>query len=321
MKKIKNKKTLIFFIIICTLTIIVGWGIKEKLENFFYAWLIARKPFILVEIFPDSSEINERFALNSQLQSKAALSVLVDLEGRERFFFKRQENEKFPIASLTKLMTALIVLDNYKLSDKIKITEAVVKQEGEAGQLKPDEILSVKDLLYITLIESSNDAAYALTLPMGEEKFVDLMNLKAQNLGLNNTYFTNSTGLDSSDSLGPSNYSTAKELVKLTKYLIFNKPEMFEILSKKEYNLYLENNVFHHRLVNTNKLLEESAPPVGGWQTKIMGGKTGYTEKAEDCLVLVLKCKDNYLVNVILGAQNKFEEMKKILNYVENKCN
>jgi D-alanyl-D-alanine carboxypeptidase len=162
------------------------------------------------------------------------------------------------------------------------------------------------------LIESSNDAAYSLATPcfetqkMSEKSFVNLMNLYASyTLELNpeNTHFINSTGLDPEEPIEETNYSNVKDLAKLVQYLLKNKPEIIDIISQKE------NMSFHYILESTNELF--------GKVDGIIGGKTGYTDKAGGCLILVLKgpIKNSCFINIILGSNDRFGEMEKMINW------
>ncbi len=218
--------------------------------------------------------------------------------------FSKEAQKKLPIASLTKLMTALVVLENYELNSKIVISKNAMAQEGEQGRLTLNESLSVKDLLYISLIESSNRATYALSEVMGLPEFLSAMNKKSLDLGMINTHFTDSTGL------GGQSYSTAEDLAKLSEYLFLHYPLFNEIISLKEYNLYV-NGVLHHRLVNTNKLLGTAG---------IIGGKTGWTNEARGCFMVIQKTgpNGNYFVHIVLGAEDRFLEMQKLINLVQN---
>ena len=297
-----------FFFTAFILSLPFWWGInafQQNLESAFYAQI--SQPFQqIVEVkIPEKSQ-----KPNLDLQVKAAISVLVDSQSGEgkKVLFKKNSNEKLAIASLTKLMTANIVLENYDLSREIKISEEAVLQEGEAGKLTAGKIFSVEYLLYPLLMESSNDAAYALANDcngMTEEKFVELMNLKAGDLGLENTYFVNSTGLDPKEANHSTNYSTAEDLVKLTKYLL-KKPLIWEILATPKFSLY------GPELINTNGLL--------GKIPNIVGGKTGFTDQAGGCMLLVSKNKgESFLINVILGAPSssaRIEEMEKLINWL-----
>jgi len=283
---------------------------QENLENYFYAQI--SQPFeeiVFVKISPKPQKPE------LDLQVKAAISVKLDEIGAEKIIFNENINQPFPIASLTKLMTAFVVLENYDLSKEIKITKESVSQEGDFGKLAIGRIYPVEYLLYPLLIESSNDAAFALANDyegMNQDKFVELMNLASQKMNLENTRFFNSTGLEPEEDKFTTqfNYSTANDLVKLTKELL-KKPLIWKILSTPIYNLY------GPELKNTNELLfNESSDR----QTEIIGGKTGYTEKAGGCLLLVLEDrKGSKFINVILGAQSveaRITEMQKLINWL-----
>jgi len=239
-----------------------------------------------------------------EISSEAAICVENNESGQEKILFKKNNDQKLSIASLTKLMTALVVLENYDLSQNVKISQEAVDREGEQGSLKPNETFSVETLLYIMLIESSNDAAYALAEVMGFDKFVETMNLKAKDLGLNNTFFVGPSGLDSK------NYSTIDDLVKLTEYLLKNHFLVWEILSIEKATILNSDGVLHHEAVNTNELL--------GKIPAIISGKTGYTKIANGCFILVLESpkKGSQLIYIILGSKNRFEEMKKLIDWV-----
>jgi D-alanyl-D-alanine carboxypeptidase len=320
-------KNIKIFLPCLILSVFFWWGInilEKGLEDFFYTRELEKNPLILTAqissfIFPDIQKpiINQEIP-DLKISAKSAISVFVDSQGKDLILFQKNESEKLPIASLTKLMTALVVLDIHQLSDEVKISKEAVEQEGEEIELKVGEILSVRELLEIMLIASSNDAAYALATPnvererMGEESFVDLMNLEAYyNIGLKpeNTHFINPTGLDPKDPFQDTNYSTVKDLVELVKYLIKYQPEILGILSQKESGTF--NNTSSFLLENTNKLLGE----IEG----IVGGKTGYTKRAGGCLVLILEGprKNSYFINVILSSEDRFEEMKQLINWTK----
>jgi len=283
---------------------------QENLENYFYAQI--SQPFeeiVFVKISPKPQKPE------LDLQVKAAISVKLDEIGAEKIIFNENINQPFPIASLTKLMTAFVVLENYDLSKEIKITKESVSQEGDFGKLAIGRIYPVEYLLYPLLMESSNDAAFALANDyegMNQDKFVELMNLASQKMNLENTRFFNPTGLEPEEDKITTqlNYSTANDLVKLTKELL-KKPLIWEILSTPIYNFY------GPELKNTNEFLFDESPDQ---RTKIIGGKTGYTEKAGGCLLLVLEDKKgSKFINVILGAQSveaRITEMQKLINWL-----
>ena len=243
-----------------------------------------------------------------EIEARGAISVLIRDNQPPQILFEKNIDEKLPIASLVKLMTAYVVLEYYDLLYEIEISEQAILQPETTGNLKKGQKLSIKDLLFPLLIESSNDAAFALAETIGQEKFVYLMNNEANRLGLKNTFFINSSGLDPLNPNKPINYSTIQDLVKFTKYLLDkdNNNLLWNILSTKEIELYGQ------RLVNTNQLLGEIP--------NIISGKTGLTVMAGGSLLLVLEAPDNngYLINIILGAptsESRFEEMRKLISY------
>lgn len=249
-----------------------------------------------------------RQKLETELKAESAISVFINPKGEEEILFERNISVRRPIASLTKLMTALVAEKEYEPEQIFVISQTAVNQEEDKGILKTGENLSLKELLHIMLIESSNDAAWAIG--EGKENFSEAMNLEAQGLGLENTYFINPTGLD-----GFENYSTAADLVKLAKYIVKQHPQIFEITAKQSYEVLNPDGSLHHFIgENTNKLLGE-APG-------IIGGKTGYTDEAGGCIILLLKNeKGGYFINVILGtasADERFQEMKKLIDFCKN---
>jgi len=324
MNFIKDKKLKIFLITFI-LSLPFWWGINiltNNLENFWYWQEIANNPQILAaQINQQTMETKarelkikktqtERLA-NLEIEANAVISVEIDRQGNEKILFEKNSQQPLPIASLTKLMTANIVVEYFDLNQPIKISPQAIQQPEDFGKLEPGQVLTVKNLLYVLLIESSNDAAFALTETMGREGFVGLMNSESKDLGLKNTYFGNPTGLNF-DNEDLNNYSSAKDLMKLTKYLLEKRPLLREIFGLREYDLYLANGRYHHKLLTTNELLKE--PSI--WQNRIIGGKTGETHRAGDCLLLVLDTPNGFLINVILGTEDRVKEMKKLLNAI-----
>ncbi|MBI3631761.1 MAG: D-alanyl-D-alanine carboxypeptidase [Candidatus Staskawiczbacteria bacterium] len=302
-------KNILLFTVFVFLTIIILMTIFNNLSGFLKNKFSFNKENILASVKESPVERNLAPYKNQQIEdlkidAESAISVETDLLMQKEVLFKKNETKILPIASLSKLMTALIVLENYNLQQQVAITDIDVSQEGEQGDLKVGQVLSVKNLLYIALIESSNDAAFALSSVIGQDRFVYLMNVKAENIGLLNTHFADSSGLN------PGSYSTAKNLVALTEYLLNKHSLVWQIIGLKEYDLYLDNGQFHHKLISTNKLLGE--------MPEIIGGKTGFTNNAKGTFLVIEKSptEGNYLINVILGSTDRLEEMKKIINWL-----
>lgn len=292
------------------------WGtnvLQRNLEGLLYA-----------QISQSFAETTEMEALEKsekpglEIRAKAALSVTFNESDRQKILFEKNINQPLPIASLTKLMTAVVVLENqdyYNLENTwVVISKTAAGQDNvpNYGNLDESQGESFKagQLLDLMLIYSSNDAAFALSQVMGTENFVEKMNRKAEELGLENTYFVNPTGLDPEDThyhLPTQNYfnhSTARDLFKLSQYILKNRPSVFEI-SLKEGPYPILNGL------SDLKFTEEQ---------KVLGGKTGYTDEAGGCALLVLKNKNgSAVINLILGAESsesRIQEMQKLINWL-----
>jgi D-alanyl-D-alanine carboxypeptidase len=321
-KKNKGLKLFLLGFLITSFFSISINGLGKNMKDYFFFREITRNPGIFMaqvnvnlesitkERQKEEAEIKLPEIPKLEIMAKSAISVLVNSDIKEeKTIFEKDSNMILPIASLTKLIVADVVLENYDLNRIIRISQNAVAQEGDMGYLKVGEEFTVENLLYIMLIESSNDAAYSLSEVLTPNVFVRLMNLEAQYLGMTNTYFEDPMGISAR------NQSNTKDLVILIKHLIEEQPLIWEILKKPEFVLKFPDGVLHHKLVNTNEILRE-----WGSNLEIVGGKTGYTYQANGCFALVLKVTDNgYLINVILGSDDRFGEMKKIIDfYTEN---
>ncbi len=227
---------------------------------------------------------------------------------RQRILWQKNGlRESRPIASLTKLMTALVTMENAKIEDVFKVSKKAVETPGERGNLIVGEEIPVKNLLYDLLVESSNDAAIALAENIStstSQNFVDLMNQKAKALGLANTIFTDPSGLD------PGNLSSAWDLNRLMqevlKYQILQ-----EIMQTKEIIVFSADKKFSHQLVNTDQLL--------GRFPEIIAGKTGYTEEAGNCMILAWRAPNNQgrIISIIMDSQDRTGESEMLLKWTK----
>lgn len=268
-----------------------------------------RAPVNIESHKPDFPHLKEEVG-DLELEAKAA--IVLDRE-TGKILYEKNINERLPIASLTKLMAALIVVENMNLTEVVVISKKAVETEGNRVDLWPQETISVKNLLYALLVSSSNDAAVALAehldLPRFNEieaglNFVNLMNERAKILGLKNTHFVNPAGFDE-----PGNFSTAYDLARFTSFLL-DRPLIFEILRIPRARVYSTDGRINHLLLNTNKLL--------GVLPDIIGGKTGFTEEAGQTLILVIKepIKNHLVISMVLGSNDKFEETKRLIEWV-----
>lgn len=261
----------------------------------------------IVSFIDKSDEIFKPFLLENSppsIEANIASSVLLNNDKKVILYEKNLE-EKTAIASLTKLMTAVVVIDNYPLNSKILVDEQMLNAWGTSGGLTLGEHVAIEDLLYIMLIESSNDAAECLASKLDRDNFMILMNEKAKKLKMRSTHFVNPSGLDEDN--GTYNTSSAKDLTILVSEIIDNYPIIANILSKKEYTVISEEGIRHH-LSTTNSLLKEI--PYETW------GKTGYTEIANGCLILMTKnALNDTIINIIINSNDRFGEMKNLANW------
>ncbi len=303
------------------------WWVMNTLagetENFLFWYHISRDPYVLsADLKQAAFEKEVKRAIRQSrpdikkinIDARAAISIVVE-GNRERVLFEKDSQTIYPIASLTKLVIPLVIFESeekYNLRDKIKISQKAVDQIGESKfkPLRRGEEFSVENLLYIALLESSNDASYALAEATGAEKFVALMNQKVKEIGLKNTFFANPTGLDPDDPRAPINYSTARDMAGLAKHILRERPGIFEITSLGSWEVVDDKGRVRYFIPeNTNKLIDEFP--------QIAGGKTGWTPSARGCLMVVLRGSDKkHYINVVLGSERRFEEMKEIIQAI-----
>ena len=216
--------------------------------------------------------------------------------------YEKDPNKALLPASTTKIVTSLVALDTYDLEQVLKVNKVGV--EGQKMGLVLGEEIKFIDLLNGLLIYSANDAAEVLAQnhPAGRDVFIGLMNKKVKDLGLNNTHFSNPTGLDNG-----AQYSTTRDLVVVSKEAMKN-PIFKEIVGTKEKIVKSVDNRFTHRLTNINKLLGE----VDG----VYGVKTGWTEVARENLVTYVERNNRKVMLVVLGSSDRFGETKELIEWI-----
>ncbi len=211
-----------------------------------------------------------------------------------RVLYSKNINSKKPMASTTKIMTALLALENGNIKDKVKVSPDAVGVEGSSIYLQYDEVISLEDLVYGLMLRSGNDSASAIAYHVAgsEEKFASLMTKKAKDIGANNTNFTNPHGLHNTD-----HYTTAYDLALITREALLN-DKFKEIVKTKKWvsNRTTLNKVFY----NKNKTLFQF--PGGD------GVKTGYTTVAGRCLVTSATRDDMQIIAVVLNDYNWFDD-------------
>ena len=228
-------------------------------------------------------------------------AVLIEAQSKDVIIGKN-ENTTLPMASTTKIMTALVVLDSIDTSTVVKIEPCMTNIEGSSIYLHEGEELTVSELLYALMLESANDAAVALayTVSGGIEAFADLMNEKASSLGLENTHFTNPHGLDDKD-----HYTTPYELGIIAACAMEN-PIFREIVSTYKKTIPLNGGEGTRVLINHNRLLRS--------YNGAIGLKTGFTKRCGRCLVSCAERDGVTLICVTLNAPNDWQDHTKMLD-------
>ncbi len=221
-----------------------------------------------------------------------------------KILHEKNGDRRLPMASTTKIMTALIVAEECDLDEVITVPDEAVGVEGSSIYLKKGEVISIKDLLYGLMLRSGNDASCALAIHHSGsiEKFVKRMNQRAKELGANDTNFANPNGLPNDE-----HYTTARDLCNISRQAM-NNPVFAEVVSTKNYSGQ------YRTFINKNKLLNK----LDGAN----GIKTGYTQKAGRCLVSSAKRENMDVVCVVLNCYDMWDRSEAIIENCFNKyCN
>lgn len=231
-------------------------------------------------------------------------AAIIYNQNTNQILFQSNQEEKLPIASLTKLMTAHIILQEHSLEEIVTIPREALNPKGSTMNLQAGERITVENLLKGLMINSANDAAIALSLHNAKtlEDFSDKMNLYANNLQMKNSHFDNPMGFDS-----PKNYSTALDILKLSRVTAQN-PFLQEVSNIKSTKVKSSNNLTTHLLTNTNKELQNFQ--------NINGLKTGTTQEAGQCLVSTTE--EDKLITIVLGSTNRFQDTKTMIDWARN---
>ncbi len=234
--------------------------------------------------------------------TSAQSAVLMEASTGE-VIFDQNADAQLPMASTTKIMTALVALESCAISDIVTVASDAVGVEGSSIYLTEGERLSMEDLLYALMLESANDAAVAIAIHVAGDvaSFVEKMNRKATDLGLENTRFANPHGLDDE-----AHYTTAKELAIIAR-VAMEHPDFRTITGTTRRTIPLHGNEGVRLLLNHNKLLKQ--------YDGVIGGKTGFTKISGRCLVSVAERDGVQLIAVTLKAPDDWRDHTAMLDY------
>ncbi len=233
----------------------------------------------------------------------AKSALLFDIDS-QRFLFEKDSAVKLPMASLTKVMTAIVGLEHKRTDDRYLVHQQDLVGEDVMG-LEKGEVLTLEELLYGLILHSGNDAAEVIASNFGggREQFIKAMNDKAVSLGLKNTHFTNPTGLEGDGS----QYTTAYDLLVMSQYAISHFPFFDEVAKTFDYTIPQTATHKAYYLENETNLLTS--------YEGVKGIKTGYTPEAGLCLITYLDYNSHHFIGVLLGSENRRGEMKTLLDY------
>lgn len=253
-------------------------------------------PYNLPSLIEVSSNIDNEPTINSK-------SAIIYDRISGSILFRKNENQKRKMASTTKIMTAIIVLERCNLDDIVIVSSKAAGTGGSRLGLHTNDKISVRDLLYGLLLCSGNDAAVALAEYVGGDLsgFANLMNKKSNSLELTSTHFITPHGLDNDN-----HYTTAYELAIITNYALKNE-SFYNFVSTKNYTVTINGNP--KTLSNTNELL--------GNLNGVYGVKTGFTNGANRCLVTAVKRDNMDLICIVLGADTKKDRTKDSIQLIE----
>ena len=230
----------------------------------------------------------------------SAQSAILIEKNSGRILYSKSADLRLPIASTTKIMTALCALEYCDINMTVTISDTASGVEGSSMYLETGEKMTIKELLYGLMLSSGNDAAVAIS-EATECDFIQLMNETADKIGAKNTHFTNPNGLPDDE-----HYSTCSDMARITAYAMQN-PDFCEIVCTKSYRIEGEGKAYPRVLVNHNKLLNA--------YEGCIGVKTGFTKAAGRCLVSAAERDGMTLICVTLNAPNDWNDHKSMFDY------
>lgn len=304
MKKISLVFSILFILLVAVFSFLFLSGDKKinplsPIPDFVN--LLTNKQAFTLNLWSPAVDPKITFAKGPEITGRSAL--LYDLTTGKTLYSKNPK-EKMPLASITKIMTAMVALDNPKEDNRYLVRKEYLVGESSMG-LEEGEVLSLEELMYGLVLHSGNDATETIAgnFPGGRDAFIKAMNDKAKALGVLDTNFTNPSGLN-----GEGNqYSTAYDILVMTRFALENYPLFKKVVATPEMTIAADSNHKQHVLLNETNLLTT--------YPGVKGVKTGYTGEAGYCLVTYLDYQGHEVIGILLGSQNRRDEMKELLDY------
>lgn len=254
--------------------------------------------------FPKINEITP--GMFSDAPEITAISALFIESNSGQILYAKNPEQQLSIASLTKIMTTIVALENRNMSDVFSISKQAAEMEPDKMFLIAGEKMTLKELLQGIFLVSANDAAEAIAenTTGRREEFINLMNAKARALGMNKTFFLNPSGLEEDFA---KQYSTALDVAVMSRYLVHTFPEIVNISSQPR--IYIEPTAYHQDYDMNNGINLLTTYP------GVLGLKTGYTPEAGLTLVTLARRGNKEVIGVLLGSVNRRDDAKALLDY------
>lgn len=267
---------------------------KNNLNIYLTALLLATLIFSLLTIYAFGEH-------HSSALSMSASSAALYIPENDSFVLLKDADKRMPMASTTKIMTALVALEECKMSEIVMVDDSAIGVEGSSAYLRQGDIVTMEELIYALLLGSANDAAVAIACHISGsvDDFSLLMNKKAMEMGLQDTHFANPHGLDDEE-----HYTTARDLAIIAARALENS-EFKKIASTYKKSFITEDR--SRTYVNHNKLLK--------MYDGCIGVKTGFTKRSGRCLVSAAERDGLTFIAVTLDAPNDWSDHKKMLDF------
>ena len=252
----------------------------------------------------ESGVVEKRLVMNNQkipatCSMPEATVVLAKTFNTQEVLLEKNSTYRWPAASITKLLSAIIVMDEANFDDEVVITQDVLDAVGEYATFSLNERYSVNDLLRAAIVASSNDAITALAYHIDKEGFMEKVNQKAKQIGMSETLFYDPSGLSYL------NQTTAQDLYRLSVYLYHNYPEL--LATSRRASVYVTDleSGSSHKLSNTNALVGNA---------HFYGGKTGYIDESGQNLLTLFEKNGDIIMIVVMSSPDRFREVQDIYN-------
>lgn len=244
----------------------------------------------------------ENIAKLPTLTAKSAMAMNFK---SDKVYFAKDVKRKLPMASITKVMVALLVLEHKQIDDKVTISERAASVGENSMALSAGETYTVQDLLYGLFLHSGNDAAEALgeSVAGTREQFVKLMNQRAWELGMLNTHYTNPSGLEGDGNM----YTTVEDLAILTKFILTKYPFLLDITRTINYTIAATP---EHKAIYLSSEIDLIRTYPGA-----IGFKTGLTDEAGRCIITIAENAGEQMMVIVLGSENRKIDAVKMLDY------